>query len=318
MDLITFVSDRGSNFVKGLQSFKVLHCVAHRLNNILKATFYQQSKKKKKMKVTPSKTISKIIIETEKTPTKMTKKTTTTTTTTTSKEGSPEIDCYYMDEEENHNDSDSTEESSEDEEDDDGHLFLIDYTTTTLDNLPQSAKHILQTIEDCKSLVTHVKKVFMNGFKVFHSLTVCLQASLNREIQNQNQTTISTGTVTCNSSSAVRDRAITSTTLHQSSIIRRLSLSDLLESIKRSCDALRIILAERKEEHRIDKINMTTVQQLIDFLQSWKCVLCEVQKGNSPSLFAVLPCIAFLKADLMNREKKEKQGIDINVVGFCF
>jgi hypothetical protein len=141
---------------------------------------------------------------------------------------------------------------------------------------------------------------------------------LNREIQNQNQTTISTETVTSNSSSTVRDRAITSTTLHQSSIIRWLSLSDLLESIKRSCDALRIILTERKEEHRIDKINMTTVQQLIDFLQPWKYVLCEVQKGNSPSLFAVLPCIALLKADLINREKKEKQGIDINVVGFCF
>ncbi|CAF1073912.1 unnamed protein product [Didymodactylos carnosus] len=214
-----------------------------------------------------------------------------TTTTTTSSEGSPEIDCYYMDEEANHNDSDSTEESSEDEEYDDGQLFLIDYTTTTLVNLPQSAKHILQTIEDCKSLVTYVKK-----------------ASLNHEIQNLNQTTISTETVTSNSSSTVQDRAITSTTLHQSSIIRWLSLSDLLESIKRSYNALRIILTERKEEHRIDKINMTTVQQLINFLRPWKYVLYEVQKGNSPSLFTVFPCIAFLKADLINREKKEKPG----------
>ncbi|CAF1036360.1 unnamed protein product, partial [Didymodactylos carnosus] len=65
--------------------------------------------------------------------------------------GSPEIDCYYIDEEENHDDSDSTEESCEDEEYDDGQLFLIDYTTTTLNNLPQSAKHILQTIEDSTS-----------------------------------------------------------------------------------------------------------------------------------------------------------------------
>ena len=161
MDLITFVTDRGANFVKGLQFFRVLYCVAHRLNNILKATFYQQSKKnKKKMKMTPSKTISKIINETEKTPTKMIKKTRTTT-----KEGSPEIDCYFI-EEENHNDSDFTEESSEDEEDDD-QLFHIDYATTILDNLSRSAEHILQTIEGCKSLVAYVKKVCMKAYQGF-------------------------------------------------------------------------------------------------------------------------------------------------------
>jgi hypothetical protein len=128
MDLITFVTDRSSNFVKGLRSFKVLYCVAHRLNNILKTTFYQQPKR-------------------------------------------------------------------------------------------------------------------VSVFSLFLSLT---------------------------------------------------------------------------HTHPHSQISMTIVQQLIEFLQSWKYVLCEVQKGSSPSLFAVLPCIAFLKADLVNRENKEKQGIDINVVGFCF
>ena len=132
------------------------------MDNVLKATFYQQSKEnKKKLEITQSKTISKIIIETEKIPTKMIKK-----TTTTAKEGLPEIDCYSMEEKESYNDSDFRKESSEDEEDDD-QLLLIDYTTTILDNLPQSVKRILRIIEDCKPLVTYVKKVCMNAYQGF-------------------------------------------------------------------------------------------------------------------------------------------------------
>ncbi len=41
MDDITYVTDRGSNFIKAFRSHKVLYCVAHRLNNILKRCFYQ-------------------------------------------------------------------------------------------------------------------------------------------------------------------------------------------------------------------------------------------------------------------------------------
>lgn len=40
MDLITFVTDRGSNFKKAFSDHKVLYCVAHRLNNVLKRCFY--------------------------------------------------------------------------------------------------------------------------------------------------------------------------------------------------------------------------------------------------------------------------------------
>jgi hypothetical protein len=41
MDNITYVTDRGSNFLKAFRLHKVLFCVAHRLNNILKRCFYQ-------------------------------------------------------------------------------------------------------------------------------------------------------------------------------------------------------------------------------------------------------------------------------------
>jgi hypothetical protein len=46
MDNITYVTDRGSNFRKAFRSHKILHCVAHRLNNILKRYFYQNPVKK--------------------------------------------------------------------------------------------------------------------------------------------------------------------------------------------------------------------------------------------------------------------------------
>jgi hypothetical protein len=51
---------------------------------------------------------------------------------------------------------------------------------------------------------------------------------------------------------------------------------------------------------------MSIVQQLVDFLQSWKLILNEVRKRNASSLVSVLSLGAFLKEDLLNREKKKK------------
>ena len=57
MDKITFVTDRGSNFIKALMNFRVILCVAHRLNNVLKKTFFQESSKKKKI-ISPGKLLT--------------------------------------------------------------------------------------------------------------------------------------------------------------------------------------------------------------------------------------------------------------------
>jgi len=77
MNDITFVTDRGSNFLKAFRSHKALYCVAHRLNNILKRCFYQNLGKKttksKDKTVHPITTITQI----EETPKK--KKTISTT-----------------------------------------------------------------------------------------------------------------------------------------------------------------------------------------------------------------------------------------------
>jgi hypothetical protein len=133
-------------------AYRVLLCVAHRLNSVLKRTFYQESSKKKKKTVSPGKilSVSTSISRTEITPTKTQK---TTITTRTFAEASPELNDEEM---EDRNATD-TEESSSDDSDSDGDE--VDYTSTTIDALPAHAKAILEMIKDCKSLVKYVKKV---------------------------------------------------------------------------------------------------------------------------------------------------------------
>ena len=48
IDLITFVTDRGSNFVKGLRYYHLMFSVARRLHNVFKKTFFQRDVKEKK------------------------------------------------------------------------------------------------------------------------------------------------------------------------------------------------------------------------------------------------------------------------------
>jgi hypothetical protein len=43
---VTFVSDRGANFLKALKRFQAYSCAAHRLNNIVKRCFFVDEKKK--------------------------------------------------------------------------------------------------------------------------------------------------------------------------------------------------------------------------------------------------------------------------------
>lgn len=145
---LVFVTDRGSNFIKGLDGFTVLFCTAHRLNNILKHTFYQNLSKQKKND--KNKTTTTTVIErTEKTPNKITKY-------TTKIEASPEIDSPMglFDDEDDYESDDS--EISDDDDDDD---IIIDYLSTTIYDLPTSAREILDTIRHCKALVKYTKKV---------------------------------------------------------------------------------------------------------------------------------------------------------------
>ena len=140
MNSITFVTDHGSNFIKGLHEFRLMFCVAHCLNNILKKTFQVLIAEKKSPMKVPS------INSTDITPTKMAAHVTNL---------SPEI--AFQDESYDEEEKAALDEWDKDEEcnDEDG----IDYSLITSTNIPWTAREILDTIQQCKILVQYIKKV---------------------------------------------------------------------------------------------------------------------------------------------------------------
>ena len=134
----------------------MLFCTAHRLNNILKHTFYQNfSKEKKNDKSKTTTTTTTVIERIEKTPNKTTKYRTTI-------EASPEVDSdAEMTDDENVYDTDESEIIDDDDD-------IIDYSATTISNLPTPAKEVLDTIRYCKALVKYTKKVINNAIIQLH------------------------------------------------------------------------------------------------------------------------------------------------------
>jgi hypothetical protein len=120
-------------------------------------------------------------------------------------------------------------------------------------------------------------------------------------VQHQDKNEASVNNASETSSSEAR-------TLHQSSVVRWLSLSNLLESIKNAYPFLVIVLNNNKQSARIQKIDMDMVEKLINFFYPWKIVLNELQRTNTPSLYLVLPCITYLRNQLTNVDRKEKSG----------
>ncbi|CAF1209747.1 unnamed protein product [Adineta ricciae] len=62
LHLLTFVSDRGSNFVKALKPYRSFFCLAHRLNNILKRAFYQNNLNKNKYNSNVSNQVNQSVV----------------------------------------------------------------------------------------------------------------------------------------------------------------------------------------------------------------------------------------------------------------
>ncbi|CAF4531594.1 unnamed protein product, partial [Rotaria magnacalcarata] len=165
------------------------------------------------------------------------------------------------------------------EEEDDYDDDICDYTELTINQLSNNVRLVITTIKSCKSL-----------------------SGLNRQlqlVQNEPENEDLDGTTTNNKHSEGR-------TLHQSSVVRWLSLFYLLESIKKAYASLIILLNDNRQNARIQAINMDLVNKLIDFFYPWKVVLTELQKTNEPSLFLVLPCITYLRDELASGERKEK------------
>ncbi|CAF4958557.1 unnamed protein product [Rotaria sp. Silwood1] len=131
---VIWVCDRGSNLKKALEKFTVVHCVAHRLNNVLQHTFYQAEINKVKKDVA--------------------------------------FGDYYTnsveDEDDQISESEEIEESCDDEQLIDIRTEVVSYVSkassrnnpsTVLAQLAADAKRVLVTIIQCKELVKYIKKV---------------------------------------------------------------------------------------------------------------------------------------------------------------
>jgi hypothetical protein len=86
--------------------------------------------------------------------------------------------------------------------------------------------------------------------------------------------------------------------LKQSTVVRWLSLIELLESLVKSYKQTKKILINRSQQARLNKIDEYVLKQLICLLKPFKNVLKLIQKGDEPSLFMVLPCTLTLRKAL--------------------
>jgi hypothetical protein len=149
--------DRGSNFQKAFKGSNPLFCFGHRLNNVLKRSFFQNQRKKMASRVDHGLTAASAAV---------------TTTIASTSSGIDSEEEIYTD------DSDATSDedfelttampvlrkkkdkvkvvarSSRSQIDlDSVHLKL------TMDDAPLSAKQVLRTLNQCKKIVKYVKKV---------------------------------------------------------------------------------------------------------------------------------------------------------------
>lgn len=146
MNKITFMCDRGSNLIKALEDFEVVHCFPHRLNNILKRTFYsagtaEKNERKKRRSAKKSRRDDQISFDIN--------------------DEDPLMD---------YDDRDSSE--SEDDDDvvlDEKAVELAlrnlsssperDHVNVLEEDLPAPAAQVLATIVRCKQLCCYVKRV---------------------------------------------------------------------------------------------------------------------------------------------------------------
>jgi hypothetical protein len=146
---VNIVCDRGSNFVCAFKIFDPIFCYGHRSNNVVKISFFQNTKKKKKVNAGN-------IIE----------------------DGGAQSSVVVKDTHgintDNDLSSDESESSSEDECDIETAYPVVqrkNFTTSsrsepafpaekmTVDQIPACAKRVLVTLNQCKKIVKYVKKV---------------------------------------------------------------------------------------------------------------------------------------------------------------
>ncbi|CAF4580493.1 unnamed protein product, partial [Rotaria sp. Silwood2] len=154
MNEITFVCDRGSNLLKALEDYQVVHCFPHRLNNILKRTFYSAGTKEKKQRKQKKESLKKNRNDDQP-------------NWNNSNDDNNDSLMYY-------DDRDSSESESDDDIVLDEKFVELalrslssspperDHVNVLEKNLPPYAAQILATIVRCKQLCCYVKRVNWN------------------------------------------------------------------------------------------------------------------------------------------------------------
>ena len=86
--------------------------------------------------------------------------------------------------------------------------------------------------------------------------------------------------------------------LQQSTVVRWLSMIELLESSLLSYKQIKRVLTIRKQQSKLVVIDEKIVEGLIHLLKPFKKILKLIQIGNSPSLYMVLICTLSLRKTL--------------------
>ena len=79
-----------------------------------------------------------------------------------------------------------------------------------------------------------------------------------------------------------QDRGVT---VHQSTIVRWLSLSDLLESVIKSFKTIRKLLIGKEKQRLIMNLNQQYLKQLCALLKPFKHIVKSIQIGNGTVAF---------------------------------
>ncbi|CAF3334502.1 unnamed protein product [Rotaria socialis] len=233
---ITFTSDRGAYILKPLKVYPVIYCFAHRINNVLKLTFYQTAQNNKKRVLIASSTPAK------KQPKKL-----------------------------SHICDSSSDSSSSEDDTIAPSPSKHGEANTALSDLPPKPEEVLKTITTNKKLVKCVKL-----------------AGLNKNIEERG-----------------------GVALKQECAVRRLSMSNMLESVDASIEHIRFILLSKSSKSqcyfKLNNINIDALKDLIGLLSEFKNLSSLAQTGARPSLYMAYICI--------NKRGRHLSSTDVNADG---
>ncbi|CAF4397955.1 unnamed protein product, partial [Rotaria magnacalcarata] len=125
----------------------------------------------------------------------------------------------------------------------------------SINEIPIEAHNIIIAINQCKKTVKYIKK-----------------SGLNKDIESAGGGTV-----------------------HQSIVIRWISMIESLESILRSFKIIKKVLVAKQQQKLINYIDEKTLKQIILLLKPFKHVIKLIQTGHSPSLHMVLLSIQTLR-----------------------